>query len=163
MCIRDRLYRDPAQARAAHTQHAAYLDVLRDRDRTAAEWNPSNYAYHLSRRARGLPFWFSLATHGTDAYRDAVEMSLAVTRQAAALIDALDHVELAMEPMLSVLLFRRLGWAPDDYRTWSERALEEGLTLTVPTTWQDETVLRFCLVNPRTTVDDLAMILATLA
>jgi len=157
------LYRDPAQARAAHTQHAAYLDVLRDRDRTATEWNPSDYAYHLSRRARGLPFWFSLATHGTDAYRDAVEMSLAVTGQAAALIDELDHVELVMEPMLSVLLFRRLGWAPDDYRAWSEQALEDGLTLTLPTTWQDETVLRFCLVNPRTTVDDLAMILATLA
>ena len=29
------------------------------------DWNPSDYAYHLSRRARGLPFWFSLATHGT--------------------------------------------------------------------------------------------------
>ena len=25
------------------------------------EWNPSDYAVHLSRRARGLPFWFSLA------------------------------------------------------------------------------------------------------
>ena len=29
------------------------------------EWNASDYAHHLSRRARGLPLWFSLATHGT--------------------------------------------------------------------------------------------------
>ena len=37
------------------------------------EWNPSDFAIQLSRRARGLPFWFSLAVHGTDAYRDAIE------------------------------------------------------------------------------------------
>jgi len=156
------LYRQPELARAAHTQHAAYLDVLHDRDPGAVEWNPSDYAYHLSRRARGLPFWFSLATHGTDAYRDAVEISLDVTRRGAELIDRLDHVELLMEPMLSVLLFRRVGWTPDDYRVWSDRVLAEGLTLTVPTTWRGETVLRFCIVNPRTTVDDLAMILDAL-
>ena len=127
------------------------------------EWNPSDYAYHLTRRARGLPLWFSLATHGTDAYRDAVEVSLDVTRAGARLIERLDHVELLMEPMLSVLLFRRVGWSADDYRTWSDRALADDLTLTVPTTWRGETVLRFCIVNPRTTLDDLAIILDTLA
>ncbi|MEX1263830.1 MAG: hypothetical protein WEE66_07835 [Actinomycetota bacterium] len=45
-----------------------------------SEWNPADYAYHLSRRARGLPLWFSLATYGTDAYREAVEQVLALTR-----------------------------------------------------------------------------------
>ena len=157
------LYRHPEVARVAHTQHAAYLDVLHDRDPGGVEWNPSDYAYHLSRRARGLPFWFSLAVHGTDAYRDAIEVSLEVTRQGAELIDRLDHVELLVEPMLSVLLFRRVGWTADDYNAWSDRALAEGLTLTVPTTWHDETVLRFCIVNPRTTIEDMAMILDTLA
>ena len=28
------------------------------------EWNPTDYAYHLTRRARGLPLWFSLAVYG---------------------------------------------------------------------------------------------------
>ena len=157
------IYRHPEVARAAHTQHAAYLDVLHDRDPGGVEWNPSDYAYHLSRRARGLPFWFSLAVHGTDAYRDAIEISLDVTRQGAQLIDRLDHVELVVDPMLSVLLFRRVGWIAVDYSAWSERVLAEGLTLTVPTTWLGETVLRFCIVNPRTTIEDLAMILDTLA
>ena len=43
---------------------------------TRDDWNPSDYAYHLTRRARGLPLWFSLAVHGTDAYRDAIETVL---------------------------------------------------------------------------------------
>lgn len=155
------LYRRPELAKAAHTQEAAYLDVLHD-GAGADEWNPSDYAYHLSRRARGLPLWFSLATHGTEAYRRAVEVSLEVTAAGAVLIGELDHVELVMQPMLSVLLFRRLGWSPADHKAWSDDALARGLTLTVPTTWQGETVLRFCIVNPRTTVNDLAEILETL-
>src|SRR3712207_8982535 len=44
------------------------LDALNARN----EWNPADYAVHLSRRARGLPFWFSLAVHGTDAYAEAI-------------------------------------------------------------------------------------------
>ena len=47
------------------------------------DWNPADYAYHLSRRARGLPLWFSLATYGTDAYRDAIEPVLTLTRETA--------------------------------------------------------------------------------
>jgi glutamate/tyrosine decarboxylase-like PLP-dependent enzyme len=158
------LYRRPELARLAHTQHAAYLDVMAERKAAdEQEWDPSDYAYHLTRRARGLPLWFSLATHGTNAYRDAIEAGLATTRAGAELIDSLDHVELLLPPMLSVLLFRRRGWGPDDYRAWSDRQLDDGLTLTVPTTWHGETVLRFCIINPRTTVDDLALILDTLA
>jgi aromatic-L-amino-acid decarboxylase len=51
------LYREPELARATHTQDASYLDVIHTAD---GEWNPSDYAYHLTRRARGLPLWFSL-------------------------------------------------------------------------------------------------------
>ena len=152
------LYRDPAIARATFTQHAEYLETLTERP----EWNPSDYAYHLTRRARGLPFWFSLATHGTRAYADAVEAILRLTQDAAQLIRDEPHVELVVEPELSVILFRRLGWQPPDYQQWSDAVLASGLTLTVPTTWQGETVLRFCFVNPRTELDDVRMVLASL-
>ena len=153
------IYRQPEIARRAHTQRAEYLDVLTD----SGEWNPSDYAYHLTRRARGLPFWFSLATHGTDQYRDAVEACLTTTKEAAALIDSLDHVEMVVPPQLSVIVFRRKGWSAADYQRWSDKALDDGLTLTVPTSLEGETVLRFCIVNPRTTVGDLAEILASMA
>lgn len=153
------VYADPRTAKAAHTQRAEYLDVLHD-DET--DWNPSDYAHHLSRRARGLPFWFSLATYGTDAYRDAVEVTLDVTRRGARLVDAAPHTELIMEPELSVLVFRRVGWTPDDYRAWSDRVLDDGIAFVVPTAWQGETVLRICVVNPLSTVDDIARVVDSL-
>ena len=52
------IYRDPEIARAAHTQHAGYLEPLE-----SGQWNQSDYAIHLTRRVIGLPFWLSLATH----------------------------------------------------------------------------------------------------
>ena len=153
------VYRDPELARVAHTQHAAYLDVLH----STPDWNPSDYAFHLTRRARGLPFWFSLATHGTDAYAAAIEATLTFTREVARMIDAHPAVDLIEEPELSIVLFRRVGWAADDYAAWSEHVLQSGLTFTVPTTWRGETCLRFCFVNPRTTADDVALVLDSLS
>jgi glutamate/tyrosine decarboxylase-like PLP-dependent enzyme len=156
------LYRDAAVARAAHTQHAEYLDVLHAADAVDEPWNASDYAHHLSRRARGLPLWFSLATHGTDAYVTAVETTLSVAREAARLIDDTDFTELLLEPELSIVLFRRVGWTAGDYQAWSDRELADGRAFVVPTTWQGETVLRFCIVNPRTTIEDIASIVESL-
>ncbi len=99
------------------------------------EWNPSDYAHHLSRRARGLPMWFSLAAHGTKAYVDAVEQTLAVAHAGAGLIDAAPHTELVVRPELSVVVFRRLGWTAEDYYAWSDRMLQDGTAFVVPTSW----------------------------
>ena len=145
-------------ARRAHTQHAGYLDPINDRD----EWNPSDNAHHLSRRARGLPFWFSLATYGTDAYRDAIEKTLDTAVQAARLVDEHPELELLEEPTLSVVAFRRRGWSPDDYQAWSERMLDEGKAFVLPSEFEGETMLRMCIVNPATSVQDIELILSEL-
>jgi len=152
------LYRDPLLAREAHAQKASYLDVVTRRP----EWNPSEFAYHLSRRARGLPFWFSLAAHGTDAYSEAVETTLRTTRVAAEMIRAHPRLELVMEPELSVVLFRRTGWSEDRYHEWSMSLVRDGIALVVPTSHDGEPVLRFCIVNPTTTDSDIGAILETL-
>jgi glutamate/tyrosine decarboxylase-like PLP-dependent enzyme len=149
------IYRDPALARAAHTQHASYLDPVN----VEGEWNPSDFAIQLTRRARGLPFWFSLAVHGTDAYTDAIERTLAVTRAGAELIREREHVRLLTEPELSVLVFERVGWDADDYARWSSRLLVEQLGFVTPTKHAGRVCTRFAIVNPLTTVDDLALLL----
>jgi glutamate/tyrosine decarboxylase-like PLP-dependent enzyme len=151
------LYREPALARATHSQHASYLDHV-DRE----SWNPSELALHLTRRARGLPLWFSLATHGTDRYRDAIERSLATSREVAAAIRESGHLRLVREPELSVVLFERVGWEPADYSEWSRAAAAAGTMLCVPTTWNGRTVLRFAFVNPATEAERVIDVLETL-
>jgi len=153
------LYREPRLAGAALTQHAEYLETL---DATG-EWNPSDFAIHMTRRVRGLPLWFSVAAHGTRAYDEAVTRGLELARAAARAIDAAPHLELLMEPELSVVLFRRLGWAADEYQRWSDAALADGTAFVVPTVYDGETVFRFCFVNPTTTEADIEAILAAMA
>jgi len=147
------LYREPALARAAHSQQASYLDPMRDPIEGEGAWNPADYAYHLSRRARGLPLWYSLAVHGTDAYSTAIEAVLAMARTAAERVRDTPHVALVREPELSVVLFRRPGWGDDDYARWSRRLLRDQIAFVLPTRWRGETVGRAVFLHPDTTID----------
>jgi glutamate/tyrosine decarboxylase-like PLP-dependent enzyme len=153
------IYREPAWGRAAHTQKASYLDVLTE----APDWNPTDYAVGLTRRARGLPFWFSLATHGTRAYTEAIERTLEVTRFATEEIRRRDYLEVVREPDLSVVVFRRLGWTPQQYQEWSDRLLADEFAFVVPTSHDGETLTRFAIVNPNTSEGDITAILDTMA
>jgi len=141
------LYREPGVARSVHRQDASYLDVIHDHP---AEWNPSDYAYHLTRRARGLPLWFSLAVHGVAAYSAAIEAALELARAAAAEIRGRGDLELICEPDLSVVLFRRRGWTTADYTRWSDRLLADQVAFAPPTTWEGETVARLAFLHPQT-------------
>jgi glutamate/tyrosine decarboxylase-like PLP-dependent enzyme len=145
------LYRDPGLARSVHIQRAPYFDVIHDDARP--EWNPCDYAYHSTRRPRGLPLWFSLAVHGTDAYARAVAAGLGLARQVAEMVREVPGLNLVMEPELSVVLVRRLGWRAEDYRAWSRRLLDAQIGFVAPTKWNGETVARFAFLHPGTTPD----------
>jgi glutamate/tyrosine decarboxylase-like PLP-dependent enzyme len=153
------LYRNPRVARAVHTQHAGYLDILHEEHADHFDWNPSDFAIHLSRRARGLPFWFSLVTNGVSAYESAVERGIELAERAARLIDAADHVELVREPSLSIVLFRRLGWSPERYNEWSHQLLLDQVAFVTPTKWEGETVARFAFLHPNTTDETIHAVL----
>jgi glutamate/tyrosine decarboxylase-like PLP-dependent enzyme len=143
------IYRDPARARRTHTQDASYLDVIHQSD----AWNPTDYAYHLTRRARGLPLWFSLGVHGVGAYRDAIEVAVRLAAETAAMIEAEEHLELIREPDLGVVLFRRLGWQEADYYAWARGLHEDEVAFIPPSAWEGETVGRFAFLHPDTTLD----------
>lgn len=151
------VYRDSTSARRSLTQEADYLDPIADAG------NPSDLAVHLTRRVRGVPLWASVLAYGTDAYAAAVEHCVEMTGYAAERIAAAAELELVIEPAFTVLLVRRLGWAPADYAAWSDDALSSGLAMLMPTRHRGETVLRFCFINPLTTREDVDLVLAGLS
>ena len=151
------LYRNPELARTTHTQDASYLDVIHSSD---GEWNPTDYAYHLTRRARGLPLWFSLAVYGVQAYRDAIEVAAGLARETAELVRQAPQLELVREPDLGVVLFRRLGWKPEDYDRWAQQLHDDEVAFIPPSKWAGETVGRFAFLHPDTSLDLVREILA---
>lgn len=151
------LYREPQLARATHTQDASYLDVIHTGD---GEWNPSDYAYHLTRRARGLPLWFSLAVYGLEAYRAAIEVAAGLARQTADLIRQAPQLELIREPDLGIVLFRRIGWQASDYDDWAKQLHQDQVAFIPPTKWEGETVGRFAFLHPDTGIELVHDVLA---
>ena len=159
------IYRNPELAKNAHSQQGSYLDIFKDEG--AHGFNPTDYQIQLTRRVRGLPLWFSLATHGTDRYKEAVERGIELAKIAGRLIEADPNSELVREPSLSCVLYRRKGWKPEDYTSWTYKNHKEGFALVTPTKWKQgdnyETVSRFCFINPDTTEEDIKMILDSMA
>jgi len=153
------LYREPIEAALTHTQHASYLDVIHEDD---GEWNPTDYAIHLTRRARGLAMWFSLCVYGIDAYVAAVDAGIAIAHEAAAMIEANPSTELIRPPGLSIVLFRRIGWSEQDYLDWSRELLTSQIGFVTPTKWEGETIARFAFLHPETTPAMVEEILATM-
>jgi len=154
------LYRDPALAKSVHAQHASYLDAIHDKP---GEWNPSDYAYHLTRRARGLPLWFSMSVHGLKAYSDAIEKAISLARKTAAEIESRDYLELVMPPELSVVMFRRPGWTPERYERWAQDLLTEQIAFMPPSAWEGQTVARFAFLHPHTSMDLVVSVLDRMA
>ena len=151
------VYRNPELAKQVHSQHASYLDTLKDEN-----WSPSDYAIHLTRRTRGLPFWFSLAAHGTDAYAEAMEQTLIVAQQAADLVRNHPNLELLCEPELSIVAFTRKGWVATDYQKWSDQLLEDQVGFIPPSSHRGQPIVRFAIVNPWTKISDISIILERL-
>jgi L-2,4-diaminobutyrate decarboxylase len=152
------VYRNPEIAREAHTQHGDYLESLTE----TGEFNPSDHAVNLTRRVRGLPLWFSMATHGVESYRDAIASNIDLAHQIAQEIAGRDYLTLVRQPQLSVVVFERNGWDKDDYRNWSEALLQSGQAFVAPSSHQGKPNTRFAIVNPTTKFSDLVAILETL-
>lgn len=153
------LYREPKLARGVFTQRASYLETLTGSD----DWNPCDYAFHLTRRPRGLPLWFSLAVHGTRAYSQAIEAVMQTARTCADLIEKSSDLELIRRPELSVVLFRRPGWEAVDYQAWADRLFAARLAFIAPTTWEGAPAARLAFLNPSTPLTLVEKILRSMS
>ena len=155
------LYRRPHLAALTHRQHGPYIEVLHGAE-PHDEWNPSDYAYQLTRRPSGLPFWFTLLVHGTDALTTAVRASMQSTEYARRQLEAIPGIELAMDPQLTVLLFRKAGWDRARWQRWSTDLMARGVAFVAPTTWKGETLGRLVFLHPLTTHEIVDEVVDTL-
>ena len=153
------IYRNKYLAAEAHSQQASYLDILHEEE---AGDNPSDYAFHLSRRARGLPMWFSLSVYGVGAYRQAVENSLDIAKYAADEIRKSSYLSLLIEPTLSVVAFERDNWGWEEYKNWSTDQLKKQVCFVVPSLVRGKPVFRFAFLNPETSKEIVDEILLSL-
>jgi aromatic-L-amino-acid/L-tryptophan decarboxylase len=160
------IYRDPQQARAAFAHEAEYTRVLgAEADEAFAFWD---YGPELSRRFRALKVWMLLKGVGLESLSEAIESNLASARYLESMVEASDDFEMVAPVGLSIFCFRHLpaplrGESPKAIDAFNERLLlalqRDGSSYLSNTTLGGRFALRGCVLNYRTTLRDMEILL----
>lgn len=121
----------------------------------------------LSRGFKALKVWMGLKRHGRRGYAAAVERDVRLARFLAEEVDRHEDFERLSEPVLSIVNFRyrpRGRGLPEGEldvlnRRIANRLVGSGSFLLAPTLIKGRASLRVCVVNFRTTEDDLRLLL----
>jgi glutamate/tyrosine decarboxylase-like PLP-dependent enzyme len=119
----------------------------------------------MSRRARSLAVWATLASYGREGYRQMVERHVALARRLAGEIQAAGDFELLEEPVLNVVCFR---YQPDGAtepeldtlnRRLGQMILDDGRVYFGTTVYAGKVAFRPAISNWRTAAADVDLIL----
>jgi len=122
----------------------------------------SEYGFQQTRGFRALKVWMTMQQFGVNGYSAAIDANIALARDLAERVRRADDFELMAPPSLSVVCFRYVDRSLRDENAVAalNRALLERLQLggeafITSTELGGRFVLRACIVNYRSTCDDL--------
>ena len=144
------LVRDESHLIDANQGRGAYL---REEDHDSGIRDIASLGPELSRPFRAMQMWLPLHLHGVGPFRDALDTSLDLAEHAHQRLLGIDGLEMPWKPDLSVVAFR----FEDDAlgRLALETINRERVVHLSPTTIAERFVLRFAILNRRTTRDHL--------
>jgi glutamate/tyrosine decarboxylase-like PLP-dependent enzyme len=160
------IYRDPEIARAAFAHEAEYTRIIgQEADEAFAFWD---YGPELSRRFRALKVWMLLKGVGLDSLGESIEGNLACARHLESLVRASDDFEMVAPVELSIFCFRYVpvqlrNGSPQVIDAFNERLLvalqRDGSSYLSNAMLGGRFALRGCVLNYRTTLRDMEMLL----
>lgn len=138
-------------------------EYLRDIEGNTSEINFYDHGIQLTRRFRALKFYMSMKTFGLNAFKKAIDYSIDLTEKV--------ELKLRNSPKWEVISPATLGIINFRYNPINQNLTEKELdtlnqliskkvvasreALLVTTILQNQVVLRMCLINPRTTLEDI--------
>jgi aromatic-L-amino-acid decarboxylase len=151
------LVREAATLEAAFTHDESYIPHT-DRD----DVHPVDRTLEYSRPLSALKLWLAFRVHGAQAIAAAIERNLRQARLLAELIREDPRLELLVEPQLSAVCFRHLppsaAAAAAHNAALAAAISADGRILLAAATVDGVPCLRACIVNHRTTEDDVRAI-----
>ena len=151
------LVRDPAALEAAFSHDESYVPHT-DRE----DVHPVDRTLEYSRPLSALKLWLAFRVHGAQAIATAIERNLRQARLLADLVRDDPWLELLVEPQLSAVCFRHL---PPDHMTaavhnaaLAAAIAADGRIMLAAARVDGVPCLRACIVNHRTTEDDVRSI-----
>ncbi|WP_299157115.1 aspartate aminotransferase family protein [uncultured Tenacibaculum sp.] len=138
-------------------------EYLRDIEGNESEINFYDYGVQLTRRFRALKFYMSIKTYGLDTFKEAVTYNIQLADDVEKLLRKSRKWEIISPATLAVINFRynpiglNLSEPEVDElnQKISKKVMESKEALLVTTILNKQVVLRMCLINPKTTMDDV--------
>ncbi len=138
-------------------------EYLRDIEGNESEINFYDHGIQLSRRFRALKFYMSIKTFGLNAFKKAIQYSITLTEDLENLLRESSKWEVISPATLAIINFR---YSPIDIELSedeldninqyiSKQIIASNDAVLVTTILQEQVVLRMCLINPRTTLNDI--------
>jgi glutamate/tyrosine decarboxylase-like PLP-dependent enzyme len=164
------LVREPGRLAATFRKFPEYLASDPDSPFPGPAWFAER-GVELSRGFKALKVWMGLQVHGSDAYARAIENDVALAGFLCEEVDRRPDFEKMAEQVLSIANFR---WRPSGgtltdpevdrlNRRIVNRLVGDGSFFLAPTILKGRAALRVCIVNFRTTRDDLTFLLDEIA
>jgi glutamate/tyrosine decarboxylase-like PLP-dependent enzyme len=160
------LVREPGRLGEAFRRPAEYL-VQDSESPVIGPVQFNDRGPELSRSFKALKVWMGLKVHGRSGYAASIENDIALARFLADEVERRESFELLAEPVLSIVNFRYRprATALDDAaldalnRRIVNRLVGSGGFFLAPTVLKGRVAMRVCIVNFRTTRDDLVALL----
>ncbi|WP_426475146.1 pyridoxal phosphate-dependent decarboxylase family protein [Chryseobacterium balustinum] len=146
-----------------------YADYLNPKDHEENEIpNQVNKSIQTTRRFDALKLWFTLRIIGKKGLGNYIERIIYTAREAANLLENDPHFELLNRSDISALVFR---YSADPFKTFDlsrintyikSQLYKNGNALVAGTKVNGQFYLKFTILNPLTTVEDIKSILITI-
>jgi aromatic-L-amino-acid decarboxylase len=160
------IYRSPEIARAAFAHDAEYTRIIgEEADEAFAFWD---YGPELSRRFRALKVWMLLKGVGLESLSEAIGNNIACARYLESMVRESDDFEMIAPVELSIFCFRHV---PIQLRSESDQTIDafnerllialqrDGSSYLSNATLGGRFALRGCVLNYRTTLQDMEILL----
>lgn len=144
-------------------------EYLADALRISEDVNFQDVGIQLTRSFRALKLWMSIRFFGLAAFREAIARGIELAEHAEQIVREMPGLHLFTGAQLGILTFY---YAEDDHDLAAanavnerivNRVLDEGFATVTSTMLRERRVLRMCIINPRTSIDDLRHTVARLA
>ncbi|MGG8494780.1 pyridoxal phosphate-dependent decarboxylase family protein [Tenacibaculum sp. TC6] len=138
-------------------------EYLRDIEGNESEINFYDYGIQLTRRFRALKFYMSIKTYGLDTFKKAVTYNIQLADDVEKMLRKSRNWEIISPATLAVINFRYnpIGLNLSEERIdklnqqISQKIMDSGEAFLVTTVLNKQVVLRMCLINPKTTFEDV--------
>lgn len=136
-------------------------EYLRDVALAGGEVNFSNQGIQLTRSNKAIKLWMSMKVFGVSAFREAVASGIRLAQLAQKYLEQRPHWQLVSGAQLGILTFR---YCPKGLSEPAVQALNQAIlnqvvasqsAMLASTVLKGRLVLRMCVINPRTTQEDI--------